>query len=492
MSISLTKNKSEEKYKILIENSIEGFSIIDLKGNFIDVNKSYCKMTGYSKEELLKMNLSDIELKEKPYEIKEHIKKVFKKGGDNFETIHKRKDKNLIYLEVTVNYIKDYRQFFVFFRDITYKKITEEKIKKNEIFLNSIVENIPDMIFVKDAKNLKFELFNKAGEQLLGHNRKDMIGKNDYDFFPKVQADFFTKKDREVLNNKYLLDIPTEPINTKNGQRILHTKKIPILDENNNPIYLLGISEDITEKKRIEEQLKRQFEELKELDILKTEFLSITTHELRTPIIPIKSQSELLLSGSFGEINLKQKKSLEMIIRNTKRLDKLIREILDVSRIQANKLEIRLKKNDLKKCFSEVIEILKPLIKEKNINLIKTYGEIPKFRFDKERIIQVFNNLLENAIKFSPKNSSIRIIIKRIKDNLLIQIKDQGIGVKKEDIKKLFMPFSQINSAYNRKYKGSGLGLAICKAIIEKHEGYINLKSKKNKGTTVYFYLPIR
>ncbi len=135
-------------------------------------------------------------------------------------------------------------------------KAKEEALQRNEEFLNNIIENIPNMIFVKEAETLRFVKFNKAGEELLGQNRQDLIGKNDYDFFPKSQADFFTEKDREVLKSMQLVDIPEEPVQTKKlGERILHTKKIPIIEREGKAHYLLGISEDITERKRAEQNL---------------------------------------------------------------------------------------------------------------------------------------------------------------------------------------------------------------------------------------------
>ena len=139
--------------------------------------------------------------------------------------------------------------------DITERKRIEEELKAANAFLDAIIENIPLMLFIKESQSLRFVRFNRAGEDLLGWPKETFIGKNDYDFWPKEQADFFVEKDRETLKSGSIVDIPEEPIQTRyQGVRILHTKKVPILDTAGNPIYLLGISEDITERKRIEKE----------------------------------------------------------------------------------------------------------------------------------------------------------------------------------------------------------------------------------------------
>ncbi|OPX66854.1 MAG: aerobic respiration control sensor protein ArcB [Methanoregulaceae archaeon PtaB.Bin056] len=142
--------------------------------------------------------------------------------------------------------------------DITERKNAAEALKESEKFLDNVVENIPDMIFVKDAHDLRFVRFNRAGEELLGYSREEMYGKNDYDFFPKEEADFFTRQDKIVLEKRQHVDIPEEIIQTRlKGTRILHTKKIMIPDRNGKPAYLLGISEDITERKQAEEEIEK-------------------------------------------------------------------------------------------------------------------------------------------------------------------------------------------------------------------------------------------
>jgi PAS domain S-box-containing protein len=148
----------------------------------------------------------------------------------------------------------------MFYQDITTRKENDKKAKDTSKFLNSIIENIPNMIFMKHANDLRFVLFNRAGENLIGYDRKDLLGKNDYDFFPKEQADFFTQKDRDVLKQTDIVNIPEEKIDTPHGTRILHTRKLPLFDERGQPEYLLGISEDITQQKESEKKIKENIE----------------------------------------------------------------------------------------------------------------------------------------------------------------------------------------------------------------------------------------
>jgi PAS domain S-box-containing protein len=182
----------------------------------------------------------------------------------------RRKDGSVFPTEHTVTEILDdsgHRTSVVsVVRDITDRRMAENKLKQTNIFLDSIIENIPDMIFLKDARDLRFIRFNRAGEDLLGYSREELLGKSDYDFFPKEQADHFTQKDRDVLNGKEVLDIPEESLQTRSkGERTIHTKKVPLLDAKGEPEFLLGISEDITERKKMEETLRERDIRLKKL-----------------------------------------------------------------------------------------------------------------------------------------------------------------------------------------------------------------------------------
>jgi PAS domain S-box-containing protein len=148
-------------------------------------------------------------------------------------------------------------------QEMAQRQATEE-LRRTQKFLASIVENMPDMVFVKDARELRFVLVNKAAEDLLGHSRAEMLGKDAYDLFPRHEADMFTGQDREVLRHGQLLDIPEEPMQSKHGSRTVHAKKIPIVDDEGKRLYLLGIARDITETKRLEKERENLIAQLKD------------------------------------------------------------------------------------------------------------------------------------------------------------------------------------------------------------------------------------
>lgn len=240
------------------------------------------------------------------------------------------------------------------------------------------------------------------------------------------------------------------------------------------------------------EYRKEQIKILKGVAKLKTQFLSITSHELRTPMTPIRSQMEMLLDGSFGKLSKEQKQSLGMISRNVEVLDKLLADILDISRIQTGKMRFELKKVQLADCITSSIENIKTSADKKNIFIAAKIKKLPELALDRERIIQVLTNLINNAVKFTPSKGKITVEAEKQKNNVLVKVKDTGIGIAGKDMKKLFEPFFQVESSDRRKYGGTGLGLTICKNIIEQHGGKIWVKSRLGKGSTFYFTVPLK
>jgi PAS domain S-box-containing protein len=259
-----------EIYRQIVESAYAGIWLIDTKGKTLYVNRRFSEMLGYAVDEILGKSFYDF--------MTEEDKKIAEKNMDrrrhgipeNHDFKFLKKDGSPLWTLISTNPLftddGQVKGALAIVLDITERKQDEKTrtdlLSQSRSFLDSLIENIPLMVFVKDAKNLRFVRLNRAGEDLIGHPRSELMGKNDRDFFPDEQANAFIEKDREVLKGRSIIDIPEEQLQSRNqGVRILHTKKIPLVDAKGNPEYLLGISEDITEKKKIEDDRMRLLRE---------------------------------------------------------------------------------------------------------------------------------------------------------------------------------------------------------------------------------------
>jgi signal transduction histidine kinase len=237
--------------------------------------------------------------------------------------------------------------------------------------------------------------------------------------------------------------------------------------------------------------LAKLHNERKEIDKAKTEFLSITSHELRSPMTPMKAQLQMLQQEYFGKLTKKQKESLDIIIRNSDRLDHIIVDFLEISRIEAARLKFNFQETNIYETVKETSKFMEGFAKEKNIELVVQLDNLPVIEVDPDRFNQVLRNLINNAIKFSPENGKI-IISAELKDNfILFGVRDYGCGLNPENQIRIFEPFFQVESSSKRRYGGTGLGLAICRGIIESQKGKIWVESKIGKGCKFYFTIPL-
>lgn len=238
--------------------------------------------------------------------------------------------------------------------------------------------------------------------------------------------------------------------------------------------------------------LERLEEERKEIDTAKSEFLSITSHELRSPMTPMKAQLQMLHEGYFGRLNKKQKESLSIVTRNADRLDNIIVDFLEISRIEAARLKFNFRETDISQTVYETTKFMEGFAKEKNIKLVVNADELPIIEADPDRLNQVLRNLINNAIKFSENNTSIEITAELQKDHILFSVRDHGCGLTTENQIRIFEPFFQVENTNRRKHGGTGLGLAICRGIIEAQKGKLWVESKPDKGSKFCFTLPLK
>ena len=259
------------------------------------------------------------------------------------------------------------------------------------------------------------------------------------------------------------------------------------------------------------EEIKDTNIKLEKLERLKSEFISIVSHELRTPLTSINSALDIILKGTTGEINETMEKFLNLAKRNVTRLSAIIYDLLDLSKIEAGKMEFRFEKTNINLPIELVKNTLENLAKEQNITInMNLDNNLESVYIDTQRMEQVLTNLVSNAIKFTPENGTIDITSEKIsadeirnntffetvpenlsEEYVKIAVKDSGIGIAKEDWGKVFEQFKQIENSLSRKVGGSGLGLPIAKRLMEAHKGFIWLYSEPNKGSTFYLAIPL-
>ncbi|MCD4844759.1 MAG: HAMP domain-containing protein [Methanosarcinales archaeon] len=230
-------------------------------------------------------------------------------------------------------------------------------------------------------------------------------------------------------------------------------------------------------------------EELKKLDMLKSDFISLVSHELRTPLSAIRTSSEFLESEENADPGV-QKEMLENIIRNVDRQARLINDILDLTKIEAGRMEFRFEQVDFKHMAPLAIENIRPIAQKNHITITEDIPDkLSTISADKEKLIIVLNNLLSNALKFTPDGGTIHLSAKEYQDYIEIKVKDTGIGIEKEQLEKLFDKFYQVDSPSRRKIGGSGLGLSISSEIIKAHGSKIHVESEPGQGSTFCFRL---
>jgi len=248
------------------------------------------------------------------------------------------------------------------------------------------------------------------------------------------------------------------------------------------------------------DQLERTNQELRKIDSMKSEFVSVASHELRTPLAAIKNAVQLMLSGKTGEINENQKKFLSMAERNINRLTNILNDLLNLSRIESGKIELKFENIELKEIIELTASSLRPHADGKSIQIeVEIPEQLPAVYGDQEKIEQILTNLIGNAIKFTRDGGKILITAKPppkekdgwYGDRVALSVKDNGIGIPAEHLEAIFEKFHQVESSLHRSVSGTGLGLAITKGLVEAHQGKIWVQSEVGKGSTFTFTLPV-
>jgi|GEM_PF-2782315 len=394
-------------------------------------------------------------------------------------------------------------------RDITEREKLKKNILSSEQRLRIAFDNIPDVIVIYDPE-LRIKFINQATVELTGRATQDFIGKTDAELWPTKIFEQYLPTLEKARSDKTNQTIETE-LKLFDGQiRSLHISCIPILDDKNNIIEILGITHDYTKQKQsaneilklkdnlelrvIErtKQLEKAKKQAEKADKTKSAFLATMSHELRTPLNSIIGFTGVLLQKLPGPLTEEQEKQLLIVKNASKHLLALINDVLDISKVEAGELKLDYQDVELSSLIKRIGNSFQKEAERRGLDLIITLlnNEI-KINSDERRIEQILNNLLSNALKFT-KTGRITLGLKIQNDFIEIYVCDTGVGISKSDMDKLFLPFSQIKNRDYLPVEGTGLGLAISKHLIEALGGKIWAESENNIGSCFCFSVPIR
>ncbi len=383
--------------------------------------------------------------------------------------------------------------------DITQRKQAEEALAKERNLLHTLINSIPDYIYVKDLES-RFLLANDATVRVMGATTlTELIGKTDFDFYPAKLAQEYYEDEQAIIQSGQPLINREEPVvDQKTGARKwLLTTKVPLLDSQGNIVGFVGIGRDITEHKQAEEALRAAHNELTEknaqlaeLNANKDKFFSIISHDLRSPFTVLLGYSQLLDEELERYSRDEIKKCVEQLRASAERLHALLQNLLTWSRIQRGAMEYVPETIDIRYITSENIDLFISKASHKQITLRNAVVSETYTYADSQMVNTILRNLLSNALKFTPTGGCIDVSARQHEAHVEVAISDTGIGIKQEDFPKLFRIDTRYTNIGTAGEQGTGLGLSLCKDLIEKNRGRIWVESEVGKGTTFTFTLP--
>jgi PAS domain S-box-containing protein len=387
------------------------------------------------------------------------------------------------------------------------------QLKASELRYRLLAENVTDTIWTMSLEPLRFTYVSPSVERMRGYTVEEALSMTLQDTLTQESLARVTK----VLGEELAREASGEadPCRSKTFEVEQYCKKGPsswaevttsfLRDRAGRAVGLLGVTRDISERKRAE-QLYQSKIAADAANAAKSEFLSHMSHELRTPLNHIMGFTELILGRNFGDLNETQEEYLNDVYQSSQHLLSLVNEILDVSKIEAGKLELKKSPINLRDLLEQSLLVMDKAAQRK-VHLTADIGQVPETIIaDELRLKQIIYNLLSNAVKFTEDDGNICLSARKtreaaaggaldseeIRKELEISVIDTGIGIRKEDIEKIFEPFSQLESSLSRRYQGTGLGLGLTRSLVEMHGGRIWAESDgPGKGSTFRFTLPI-
>lgn len=479
---ALTEN--EILFRSLYEQSPIGIFMVSLDGFTLNANKAGTKLFGYTEKELKKMFFGDMADPKEAKKDTARIKKLIAGKAASFSADRHfiRKDKKNVSIHASISLIRDenHKPLFVliFAEDITEHFQWMESLKKSEEKYSTLMKRSNDGVVVIQDGIIKYA--NPAIRHIVDLAPKDVVGK------PMIE--FVAPPYRKIVSENFQRRMA--------GKKVVSRYEFAVTDKRGNVVPVeTNSSRIIYDGKAADLAILRDISRAKQIDKIKSEFVSVASHQLRGPLTGIKWISQLLMGQKSGKLSVKQIDFLQQIYSSNERMIHLVNDLLDVSHIETgHKFVIEKKSGDIIALIHNVINDQKINNPTKNITikLEETCPDKLIFKFDRNKIYQVFSNLINNSIKYSRKIAKIIIGVKCFSDKVEFSIKDFGCGIPTHQKDRVFQKFFRGDNIVTVATEGTGLGLYITKGVVETHGGAIWFKSTQDKGSTFYFTLPLK
>ncbi len=490
------KARKQEACKIdcraqkILQASIDGFCIVDITGKILEVNLKYCDIIGYSKEELIGKQVSDIEANETPEQISEHIREAMEKGYDRFETRYRHKDGRITDVEVSSQFC-DFEQdkfFFSFVRDITEHKKYEKALRESEERYKILFQGTADGILLADIETKQFKYANPAICRMLGYTKKEMEEMYVYDIHPEEDLEYVLSEFEAQARGEKTLS-PSVPCLRKDGRIIyadINTAKVTINGRECN----VGFFADVTEHKKVLAELENYKEKI--FQVQKHAYIAsmgaVVAHQINQPLTRIN----IYLGRAIEQIEEKScyhsalknvKKGLAEVKKTVSIINKLRQYSKDPTLEAGGKVNVR-------NIGNRIISMLSERAKQANMNIsARNLEELPEVEINETALEQIFLIIIQNAIEATDgmKQHKLDIVGKSVDCNIELQFSDDCCGIAPENLGKIFEPFFSTKS----DGKGMGLGLGIVQQILISCSGEIRVESQVGEGSTFFVTLPI-
>lgn len=490
------RKKAEEQISILahsLKSIYESVCITDITGNIIFVNNSFCETFGYENQKTIGQHFSIVISENNPASILDQILPAELNNGWKGEVTCKRRDKKEFLSYLSTSVIRNDHgipsALIAILVDITERKKSEEALRESEERFRSLIDNMIESALIIDW-NGKIIFANRSAARLVGLNDPlEGIGKKVFEFLhPDFIEQVLISIDRVKSDPTPLID--EYKIRTVTGEE-LWVESLGININLSNEKYILVTLRDVTIRKNAETQLKEAKEKAEEMSRIKSIFLANISHELRTPLVGILGFAELLKE------KLKVNQNIEMadrILTSANRLMETLNLLLDLSRIEARKVDINLQPYRISELVESQISLFEAVAERKNLYLnIEIKDQNLLSIVDEQIFRQIINNLINNALKYT-YTGGVTVTVEAIKENsksyVLVKVKDTGIGIPEESLSLIFQEFRQVSEGFNRHFEGTGLGLTITKNFVEIMNGRIGVTSKVGSGSTFTILFP--